>query len=256
MEKAEKTKQSWRPPRRQQGSIKASSPSGAGALGDNQNQESQGGTKARQRLNTEGAATTVQADLGEPERKSAQEATQSTNRRTGKRGGRRRTAAKKRQIEIKDKNLRELLVTATKLLAMVAQQVRTLSAVPLRTALLPTKSPIVEAIREEAADYGENTANLVAALATAKKEIPEDDEQIEQIDQARKKVQAAQKALWAVGPPARCTFVAFVATLFTQPTTPPISKAVLGRALEQYDVAPPDVAVCKLASCRDEGMTK
>ena len=235
----------WRPPRRHPASTPVSAKSGDAS--SVKPAPPQGGTPARRRINSDGEDVRTTEDPPTGERKAKPH--------RGRRGGKRRTEAKKRQIEIKDKNLRELLLTVTKLLAMTAMQVKVATVACLRSALLPTACAIIADLVEEAKAYGEHTSSLATKLAEARA-ATKDEEEAMTLENAQARVQTAQAALQQVGPPARCAFLALLESLQKAATTPSDVKPVLADALQAHRLAPPDVAICKLASCKDPAQTK
>ena len=180
------------------------------------------------------------------------EENQQPRARRGRRAGRRRTAARAKQITFKDRSLQELLLLVAKLLAQTSHRVRQLNAAVFVTALLPADCEVIIAISEEGKRYAAHTATLSSALATARA-AAKTAKEAQEIEEAETKVKTAALDMQNCGPPAAANWACLLETLLAMPSLHPTTRGALEALKGQCETSPPEIDICRLENtAKDE----
>ena len=159
------------------------------------------------------------------------------------RGGRRarKNAGKDYSITVRDKGLKSLVTTLSKLVLRNSLHIRMLWAGVLDVAIGSETSEVVRSISEEGAAYG---AAADAAHEELNKLINE--------KKTQKEIEAARVAIRDKEPPSRSNYVAMVEQL-SKLDVGGANKTALSEYAKACEATPPNVCCCKLASVRSAG---
>ena len=261
------TRASWRP----KVSTPPSAASGSAPLRNvNVRTAGQAASKHARRRTSAGVAGTARADetvspallaqaadmpVSDEDLEMTEQLEQPTKAKRGRRAGRRRTAAKAKQITFKDRSLQELLLLVAKLLAQTSHRVRQLNGAVFVTALLPASSSVIRSLSEEGKHYAAHTSTLAAALATARA-AAKTAKETQEIEDAETKVQAATRDLQACGPPAATNWACLLETLHALPTLHPTTRGALEAIMGLNQDQMPDIDICRIENTAQEEIKK